>query len=907
MSRSLARRARKRVSVLVTATLVAALPALGLSLAPRADAADPTLSFVAAASSAGNRTSHTVQVPGTVQAGDTLLVFMTTNTLSGTLGSPSGWTLVQSKDGATTRGRAWTKKATASDANTSVAVTSSVFAKSAMSVAAYRSSAGTSAVTASASTAGTTSTTTHTAPDVAVAQAGSWLVNSWSERSSTDSTWTAPADSTNRTTAAATGGGKVSSLLADSGAAVPTGTAAGRVATTSLAGSNTQLFSVVVSPGVDTGVPPTNSAPVASFTTSCTAMTCTFNAAGSSDPDNDPLTYAWAYGDTTTGSGVTSSRTYTTTGAKTVTLTVNDGTTTTQTTRSVSPTAPTASPGAPNHTALVPETPRTDMPRISNGEIWDIEVVGSRVFIAGTFTSIQNRRSNNTTTYTQRGLASYNLTTGLVDTGFRPTFGSGNVDAIEASPDGTKLYVAGNFGSIKGVTRKGLARISPTTGAVVTAFTANTDARVTEIAATNTTVYLGGIFVRVNNVVRRSLAAVNGTTGAVDTGFVNNLSGGIGVNGALSVQRLKLTRDLSKLLVVHTGRQVNGQDRYGIALVSTATKQLLPWRTRLWDDNLQFVGGIQRIYGADIAPGDEWFAVTSGSGGDRPPINDTVVAFSIEGGDNMEPRWISRHFDSVYSIAISEKAVYVGGHMGWAESPTSPDPWPGLDDVGYGTGQGLSGYALGDAVVNREHLAALNPANGKALEWNPGSNSYEGNKAMEATPRGIFTGGDATTQGGCSRRPDRLLRLQLRARQQRRGDRDHGADQRPGEPGGGAVAGQGHRPGAERDDCPGGGRGHRPRRHSLPPGQQDHLEHDGQLHQRHPAEHRHPHRQLVAPADDHGQPQAAAERPRPSPRPRGRRHQGDQEDRDLRADRPAAEHRRHRAVRQRRQHVRPSR
>ncbi len=72
----------------------------------------------------------------------------------------------------------------------------------------------------------------------------------------------------------------------------------------------------------------------------------------------------------------------------------------------------------------------------------------------------------------------------------------------------------------------------------------------------------------------------------------------------------------------------------------------------------------------------------------------------------------------------------------WNESPTAPDPWPGLDDVGYGTGQGLSGYGLGDAVVNREHLGALNPVDGKALEWDPGSNSYEGNKAMEAHPPG---------------------------------------------------------------------------------------------------------------------------------------------------------------------------
>ena len=123
------------------------------------------------------------------------------------------------------------------------------------------------------------------------------------------------------------------------------------------------------------------------------------------------------------------------------------------------------------------------------------------------------------------------------------------------------------------------------------------------------------------------LVAVDGTTGAVRSDFVNNITGGIGTNGELAVQRLKLTRDEGRLLVVHTGRQVNGQDRYGIAIINTRTNKLTPWRTRLWEDNLQFVGGIQRIYGGDIAPNGDWFAVSSGSGGDRPPINDTVIAY----------------------------------------------------------------------------------------------------------------------------------------------------------------------------------------------------------------------------------------------------------------------------------------
>ncbi len=177
-----------------------------------------------------------------------------------------------------------------------------------------------------------------------------------------------------------------------------TGTAPGRTATTSAAGGGTQLFSVVISPGTAT-TPPANQAPVPSFTTSCTDLTCNFDATATTDPDNDPLTYAWNYGDSNTGTGVTSSRTYASAGTRTVTLTVNDGTTTAQTTRTVSPTAPV--PGGPGHTALVPQTPRTDMPKISNGEIFDIAVLGNRVFIAGSFTSIQNQRPGNTTTYTR--------------------------------------------------------------------------------------------------------------------------------------------------------------------------------------------------------------------------------------------------------------------------------------------------------------------------------------------------------------------------------------------------------------------------------------------------------------------------------------------------------------------------
>jgi hypothetical protein len=401
----------------------------------------------------------------------------------------------------------------------------------------------------------------------------------------------------------------------------------------------------------------------------------------------------------------------------------------------------------PNHTGLVPDVPRSNTPRIGSGEIWDLEVIGSRVFIAGSFTSIANK-TGNTTPINQRYLAAYDYKTGRVDTTFRPTF-DGSVQAVEASPDGTKLFVAGTFHNVNGVPREKVARLNPTTGAPASAFafTGTTNNAATALEATDTTVYIGGKFTRVNGVSMTGLAAANASTGVIDTQFDNQLSGGIGVGGTLTVQQLKLTHDERKLLVVHTGRKIDGQDRLGVGLINTVTKQLLPWRTRLWDQYLSAVGGIQRIYAGDIAPNDQYFVVSSGSGGDRPPISDTAIAFPIAGQDFVEPLWVARCFDSVYSVAITESAVYIGGHFQWNESPTANQPWPGLDNVGYGTGQGLSGYGLGDQVVRRDHLGALDPATGTALEWNPGSNSFEGNKAMLATRRGLFVGGDGNIQG----------------------------------------------------------------------------------------------------------------------------------------------------------------
>lgn len=73
--------------------------------------------------------------------------------------------------------------------------------------------------------------------------------------------------------------------------------------------------------------PPTNQPPVASFTHAATGQAgaaLAFDATASTDPDNDPLTFSWEFGDGTRGGGATLAHVFTAGGSYTVRLTVAD-------------------------------------------------------------------------------------------------------------------------------------------------------------------------------------------------------------------------------------------------------------------------------------------------------------------------------------------------------------------------------------------------------------------------------------------------------------------------------------------------------------------------------------------------------------------------------------------------------
>jgi PKD repeat protein len=79
-------------------------------------------------------------------------------------------------------------------------------------------------------------------------------------------------------------------------------------------------------------------APVATFTSSCTSLACTFDASATTALSS--ATYNWTFGDGTTGTGKATSRSYAAAGTYSVKLTVTDANGTSSKTSSVTVTAP---------------------------------------------------------------------------------------------------------------------------------------------------------------------------------------------------------------------------------------------------------------------------------------------------------------------------------------------------------------------------------------------------------------------------------------------------------------------------------------------------------------------------------------------------------------------------------------
>lgn len=97
----------------------------------------------------------------------------------------------------------------------------------------------------------------------------------------------------------------------------------------------------------------------------------------------------------------------------------------------------------------------TDWVVNANAEVRGLATSGSTLYVGGTFTRIDG--------LIIKRLAAVDMTTGAVNTAFQP-LPSAKVRALAVSPDGTKVYAGGDFGSIGGASRPGAAELNADNG-----------------------------------------------------------------------------------------------------------------------------------------------------------------------------------------------------------------------------------------------------------------------------------------------------------------------------------------------------------------------------------------------------------------------------------------------------------
>jgi len=284
-----------------------------------------------------------------------------------------------------------------------------------------------------------------------------------------------------------------------------------------------------------------------------------------------------------------------------------------------------------------------------DGVAWDQVINGTTVYVGGQFANARPAGAAAGTNLTPRSnLLAYNITTGALITSFAPSLNA-QVKAMAVSPDGTRLYVVGQFTKADGgANRYRVAAYNTATGALISNFAPVLNTTVSAVVATNTTVYIGGNFSSSGNSFRTRLAAYNASTGALLPWAPTADSG---------VNAMTLASD-GTIIVGGSFQNVNGSPAYGLAKIAPAeapnSGALLPWNTT----NLIRDAGANSAILSLTSDGDQIY----GSGyhyGDGGNLEGIFSANAVTG----DIKWVEDCHGDTYDIwAGSASTVYSVSH-----------------------------------------------------------------------------------------------------------------------------------------------------------------------------------------------------------------------------------------------------
>ena len=397
------------------------------------------------------------------------------------------------------------------------------------------------------------------------------------------------------------------------------------------------------------------------------------------------------------------------------------------------------------HGSIASDNPAGFTPEIMNGRVNALLVMGSRVFVGGTFSTVQQAGggSNQTRNY----LMAFNVNTGVIDPGFRPNL-NGAVEALAPAADGQSVYVGGGFGSVNGSsTFRRLVRLNPSNGATMTPFASSPNAKVTDLVMRNGQLYASGEFTSIGGASRSGLARLDPTTGVADPSL--NIPFTNPWKNDLVVWRIDVTPDGSRLIAAGTFQTVNGQARDQIAMVNVGTSpaSLINWSTDFFrftipsDPTRAWCASIfpHYIRDMDISPDGSYIAiVTTGANAPGHPSCDSMSRWPMDtDGPGQQPDWVANTGgDSFHSVLATGAAIYGGGHQQWVNNPYNPNRC-GVCDGPYPGGIVRTGFSGHD------------PQNGLPFTWNaPRNPRGKGVLAMVSTANGFFFGSNTNKVSG---------------------------------------------------------------------------------------------------------------------------------------------------------------
>ncbi|MGH1547750.1 PKD domain-containing protein [Leifsonia poae] len=303
-------------------------------------------------------------------------------------------------------------------------------------------------------------------------------------------------------------------------------------------------------------------------------------------------------------------------------------------------------PPDPTNPASPPTVGASFLPTVQiDGVAWQQTVVGDTVYVAGKFTTARPAGSpagSNTTP--RNNFLAYNVTTGVLNTGVNVQLNA-QAKAVAASPDGTRVYVGGDFTTANGASYYRILAINTSTGQVVSSFRPTVSGQVAGIAATDTAVYIGGAFGSVNGTSRTRLAKLNASDGSLVSAW--------NASADATVTTMAVSPDGTRVYAGGAFQNVNGASHYGLAKLDGTTGAALPFPV----NSLVRDAGPNAAITSLSATSDRVY----GSGYDFGSGGNFEGSFSADATTGALV-WLEDCHGDTYSVAPIGPVLYATGH-----------------------------------------------------------------------------------------------------------------------------------------------------------------------------------------------------------------------------------------------------